>query len=78
MYYGSDAIVSLAQQQTHANTTVTWCSGEMSGGGKGYLLDEDRGPNGGMSVVGGGPVGLGVELKVSGDATGSIAANAEA
>ncbi|MCS7090622.1 MAG: RHS repeat-associated core domain-containing protein [Limisphaera sp.] len=54
VYFGIDAVLSLAQQRTHANATVTWCPGEISGGGKVYLIDLELGPHVGISGFGGG------------------------
>ena len=78
VYFGIDAVFSLAQQRTHAKTTVTWCPGEMSGGGTFYLIDLDLGPNVGLSAFGGGQIGHYVKLNVSAKVSTSIAANAKA
>ena len=78
IYFGIDAVFSLAQQRTHAKTTVTWCPGEISGGGKFYLIDLDLGPTAGLSAFGGGQIGHHVKLNVSAKASTSIVANAKA
>ena len=75
VYFGIDAVFSLAQQRTHASATITWCPGEVSGGGKVYLVDLDLGPSMGISVFGGGQVGRRIKLNVSANVSPSIVAN---